>query len=296
MSEESTSLAVAREPAAVPAVFDFAPRDLGEALKLAEMLASSTMVPKDYIGKPGNCFIAMQFGHELGLKPVQSLQGIAVINGKPGIYGDAGKALLLSHGCEIIERDIAEIKTTGIAQCTVKRPGREPVTRTFSRGNAETAGLLTKDGPWRQHPERQMAWRAFWFAARDAAADILKGIPAADDLRDATIRDVTAEGSATIVSEPRATVSDPKPRETATAGPAENASTTPAADANAESPIASEGMRKAIRRAAGNAGLTAEEVCAAQQVANLDAPFTVKIGNAMLAWIEANKKDAHATP
>lgn len=290
MNDDTTQgTALATTAPALPAAFDFQPRDLPEALKLAEMLANSTMVPKDYIGKPGNCFIAMQFGHELGLKPVQSLQGIAVINGKPGIYGDAGKALLLSNGCEIIERDIAEIKATGIAQCTIRRRGRPDVTRTFSRENAQSAGLLGKDGPWRQYTERQMAWRAFWFAARDAAADILKGMAAAEELRDSGMLDVTSQGSATLVP------SEPKARETATAGPAENASTKPAATATTdESPVASDGMRKAIKRAAGNAGLTVEDVCAAQSVAAIDAPFTVKIGNAMLAWIEANKKDAHA--
>src|SRR5580765_7091471 len=81
--------------------FDFMPKTLTEAMELARMLAESTMVPKDFLGRPGNVFVAMQHGAELGLKPVQALQSIAVINGRPGIYGDAGKALLIKHGCTI---------------------------------------------------------------------------------------------------------------------------------------------------------------------------------------------------
>ena len=155
---------------------DLSPQTFEQALTFSEYLANSEMVPKAYRGKPGDCFIAVQWGAEVGLKPLQALQSIAPINGKPNLYGDAGKALLLSHGCIIEEDDIEVIKANGKAACTITRPGRPPVRRTFSIENAKTAGLWGKDGPWRSYPERQMAWRAFWFAARDAAADLLRGM------------------------------------------------------------------------------------------------------------------------
>ncbi len=156
--------------------FDLSPRNFEQALTLADYLAASDMVPKQYRGRPGDCLIAMQWGMEIGLKPLQALQSIAAINGKPSLYGDAGKALLLSHGCIIEEDDIEVIKAHGKAACTITRPGRPPVRRTFSLEDAKTAGLLGKEGPWRAYQSRQMAWRAFWFAARDAAADLLRGM------------------------------------------------------------------------------------------------------------------------
>ena len=158
------------------ATFDLSPRTFQEALTFSEYLANSDMVPKAYRGKPGDCLIAVQWGAEVGLKPLQALQSIAAINGKPSLYGDAGKALLLSHGCIIEEDDIEVIKAHGKAACTITRPGRPPVRRTFSLEDAKTAGLLGKEGPWRAYQSRQMAWRAFWFAARDAAADLLRGM------------------------------------------------------------------------------------------------------------------------
>ena len=156
--------------------FDLSPRTFQEALTFSEYLANSDMVPKAYRGKPADCLIAVQWGAEVGLKPLQALQSIAAINGKPSLYGDAGKALLLSHGCIIEEDDIEVIKAHGKAACTITRPGRPPVRRTFSLEDAKTAGLLGKEGPWRAYQSRQMAWRAFWFAARDAAADLLRGM------------------------------------------------------------------------------------------------------------------------
>ena len=164
--------------------FDLSPQNFEQAMTFAKYLAESEMVPKQYRGRPGDCLIAMQWGHEIGLKPLQALQSIAPVNGKPNLYGDAGKAMLLAAGCEIDEDDTETIRATGRARCKITRPGRRAVERTFSQADAETAKLWGKEGPWRNYPYRQMAWRAFWFAARDAAADLLRGMGGAEEAAD----------------------------------------------------------------------------------------------------------------
>lgn len=163
--------------------FSLAPRNLAEAMEFAKMMANSDLVPKAYRGKPGDVMIAVQMGAEVGFAPMAAIQNIATINGKPGIYGDAGKAILLKYGCVIEEDDVETIKSNGVARCSITRRG-QVTTRSFSIEDAKTAGLWNKDGPWRQYPFRQMAWRAFWFAARDAAADLLKGLGGAEELAD----------------------------------------------------------------------------------------------------------------
>lgn len=170
--------------------FSLAPQNLTEAMKFADMMAASELVPKAFKGKPGDVLLAVQMGAEVGLAPMAAIQNIAVINGKPGIYGDAGKAILLAAGVIIEEDDIEAIKKNGMARCRITRQGRPPVERTFSIENAKVAGLLNKDGPWKNYPERQMAWRAFWFAARDAAADLLKGLGGAEELVDIEPREI----------------------------------------------------------------------------------------------------------
>lgn len=197
MQNETTALAVA----ASRPQFDMSPQTFEQALTFSDYLAKSDMVPKNYQGKAGNCLIAMQWGFEIGLKPLQALQSIAVINGKPSIYGDAGKALLLHHGCIIEEDDTEIIKKNGIARCTITRPNRRPVSRTFSLEDAKSAGLLNKDGPWKQYQSRQMAWRAFWFAARDAASDLLRGLNGAEEAQDIQPRDM---GMADVVQPSKA--------------------------------------------------------------------------------------------
>lgn len=176
---ESTALAVAARQQ-----FGLVPQSMDEALQFADYLAASELVPKNYRGRPADCFIALAWGMEVGLKPIQSINSIATINGKPGIFGDAGKAILLSHGCIIEEDDTEVVKSKTRGRCKITRPGRPPTERTFSLEDAKTAGLWGKEGPWKTYPWRQMAWRAFWFAARDCAADLLRGMAGAEELAD----------------------------------------------------------------------------------------------------------------
>lgn len=173
--------------------FSLKPKDLTEAMSYAKMMAESELVPTHFRAKPANVLIAVQMGLEIGLSPMQAIQNIAVINGKPCVYGDAGKALLYSGGCKIEESDVEEIKKTQVAKCRITRPNGQTTERTFSVEDAKTAGLWGKAGPWTQYPYRQLSWRAFWFAARDGAADMLRGLAGAEELDDLKHNAITVE-------------------------------------------------------------------------------------------------------
>src|SRR5438132_10807744 len=105
------------EPTATPAPrqsFDFTPQSLNEAMKFANLLADSSFIPKDFQGKPSNILVAVQWGMELGLKPLQAMQNIAVINGRPSLWGDAVLALVrTSPLCEYVYESIED----GTAVC-----------------------------------------------------------------------------------------------------------------------------------------------------------------------------------
>jgi len=159
------------------------PQTLDEALRFSEILAKSSIVPKDYQGNPGNVLVAVQWGAEIGLPPLQAMQNIAVINGLPSIWGDAMIALVRGSGLlESIEENIGE--NGEVASCTVKRRGEEPVTRTFTMEDAKRAGLAGKPGPWKQYPKRMLQMRARAWALRDVFPDVLKGIYIAEEAQD----------------------------------------------------------------------------------------------------------------
>ena len=161
--------------------FDLSPRNFEQALTFSNYLADSDMVPKDFKGKPGNCLIAIQWGAELGLKPLQALQNLAIINGRPALWGDAVIALVRSSPlCEfVMESDDGHVAT-----CRVKRRGEAEQAKTFSMDDAKVAGLLGKAGPWSQYPKRMRQMRARAFALRDVFPDVLRGMAVAEEVMD----------------------------------------------------------------------------------------------------------------
>lgn len=161
--------------------FSLAPQNIEEALKFADFLSASDIVPKDFQRKPANILVAVQWGMELGLQPMQAMQSIAVINGRPSLWGDAVIALVRSSPlCEYVyESDDGETAT-----CRVKRVGEEEQFRTFSMTDAQQAGLKGKQGPWSQYPKRMRQMRARSFALRDVFPDVLRGMPMAEEVQD----------------------------------------------------------------------------------------------------------------
>ncbi|OFS84511.1 MULTISPECIES: recombinase RecT [Oligella] len=165
------------------------PTNLGEAMQLAEILAQSTIVPKDYQRNPGNILVAIQWGAELGLAPMQAMQNIATINGRPSIWGDAMLALVKNapEFVSIKEEYVGEADDL-TAVCTVKRRSADgsihEYVATFSMEDAKKAGLLGKQGPWTQYPKRMLQMRARGYALRDMFPDVLKGLRTTEEVRD----------------------------------------------------------------------------------------------------------------
>jgi hypothetical protein len=206
MSEQSTAVAVPAKPK--PPVKagsnGLVLTGIEEMFRFAEMVAQSGLAPKG-IDKPASICTAIQMGLEIGLSPMQALQSIAVINGRPGIYGDAAKALVESSGLmsaydqwfeldgkKIVTADghnrtptVAEMKNESLMCCVMSRRGdRPPLVTTFSVGDAKAAGLWGKTGPWAQYPARMLMFRARGFNLRDNFGDVLKGLRTSEELRD----------------------------------------------------------------------------------------------------------------
>lgn len=164
--------------------FSLTPKSLDEAIRVAEILSKSDIVPKDFKGNSGNILVAIQWGLELGLQPMQAMQNIAVINGRPSLWGDAVIGLVRgSPLCEyIIEEDDGHV-----ARCRVKRRGEDEQFREFSTADAQAAGLSNKQGPWTQYPKRMRQMRARAFALRDVFPDVLRGMPVAEEEQDKVV-------------------------------------------------------------------------------------------------------------
>jgi hypothetical protein len=182
---------------------------IDDAFRFATMVAKSDFAPKDFKGKPESCLLAIQHGSEIGLSPMQSLQSIAVINGRPSIWGDAALAVVSASAvCEYVTEEIEEGKDGEalVAICTAKRRGYpKPTVSRFSVADAKKAGLWGKSGPWTQYPKRMLQLRARGFALRDAFPDVLKGLVTAEEAQDYP----TAGATETHAAYPRAEKPEP---------------------------------------------------------------------------------------
>ena len=157
-----------------------------DAFRFATMVAKSDFAPKDFKGKPESCLLAIQHGSEVGLSPMQSLQSIACINGRPSVWGDAALALVMGSAvCEYVRERIEGDGDAMVAICEAKRRGYpEPTVVRFSVGDAKKAALWGKSGPWTQYSKRMLQLRARGFALRDAFPDVLKGLITAEEAQD----------------------------------------------------------------------------------------------------------------
>jgi hypothetical protein len=153
------------------------PNSIQELDIFSQRAATSGMVPQQYVDKPGAIFIAIQYGSELGLSPMQSLTCIAVVNNRATVFGDALPGLCRqSPHCEDIKEWFEGEGDSLTAWCEAKRRGASPVRQSFSVSDAKKANLWGKGGPWSQYPRRMLTWRARSWALRDAFPDVLRGL------------------------------------------------------------------------------------------------------------------------
>jgi hypothetical protein len=179
------------------------PRDFESAYRMAQVVVAAHMTPKSIETVEQAC-VAIMHGLEVGLTPMAALQSIAVINGMPTIWGDGMLGLIRASGLleDIVEE--VELDDKGeplIATCKVKRKGESSwAISSFTRVEAQRAGLWNKAGPWQGYRPRMMKMRARSWALRDKFPDVLRGLHSAEEAQD--MLDIT----------PRARVVPPEPR------------------------------------------------------------------------------------
>lgn len=149
-----------------------------EIENFCDRVTQSTLCPKDYKGRADDAIIAVLMGKEIGLPPMASLQSIAVVNGRPSIWGDAIPGLCMQTGQvqDVQERFDPEVDG-GTAFCVVTRKGMTPMEGKFSAQDVTRAGLKNVHV---QYPRDMMMWRARHRAWHGAFPDTLKGLGTAE--------------------------------------------------------------------------------------------------------------------
>lgn len=199
---------------------------IDDVMRFARIVVTSGLAPKSF-DTPEKVVIALVTGLELGISAMQSLQGLAVTNGRIGVMGDLALALCqASPDFEDYQEEWLGSEGADDWGCriTVKRKGQTPKVGQFTVRDAKIARLWEKRGkdgattPWITYPQRMLRYRALGFVLRDAFPDVLKGVKTVEELQDYPNEELKSgfthakpvEGSV-IESEPKPPESSPLP-------------------------------------------------------------------------------------
>jgi hypothetical protein len=184
-----TALAVSRSPNAVqnlPTPSNYrglVPQTIEDMWRLSQYIVASGLAPQSF-KKPEQVFVAIQMGAELGLPPVQSLNSIAVINGRASIWGDASIAMVRrSSVCKSLTSRHEGEGETRVCIVTGIRDNGDKSEQRFGYKDAKRAGLLSRD-TYRNYPDRMYFHRAFGYVAHELFPDLLMGMNLAEEQQD----------------------------------------------------------------------------------------------------------------
>lgn len=157
---------------------DNAPTDLGEVMRLSDMLAKAGggFIPT-HLKNAGQVAAVVLAGAELGIGPMASMRGLTLIQGKVVLDASLIGALMRKAGV----RMTWTVSTDTVATLHCERDGLTH-DETFTIEDAKRAGLTGKDN-WRNWPKSMLRARATSQAARAFCPEVFYGaIYVADEL------------------------------------------------------------------------------------------------------------------
>jgi len=205
---------------------------------IAKKLLDSGMWPK--FKNEAQVFAAAEYGRELGIGPVMSLNTIFPVNGQLSMM--AGAMLAVANQKAGVTWKVEAWTAKG---CTLifSRPGFDPLKATFDETDAKEAGLLGKDN-WRGYSKDMYFSRAATRGVRKIAPDAILGLYSIEEMQDVIMP--SAEDIKEVKTEPEpenekkkepeketppASAAEPKPTPKSVSTPKSGTKTKPAEQA-----------------------------------------------------------------
>ena len=145
---------------------------LSERMEFARALSTASLLPRAYQQNPGNVLLAMELGDALGIRPIQAINAVHVIEGKPSASADLIASLVRKAGHKL---RISGDDRTATAQIIRADDPEFTYEATWTMDRARAAGLAGK-GVWKSYPAAMLKARAITEVARMGASDALYGV------------------------------------------------------------------------------------------------------------------------
>lgn len=173
---------------ALPEQSSFSMQGFEHAQRVAKMLSSSSLIPKEYQGSVQNTMIALEMANRIGASPLMVMQNLYIVHGKPSWSSSFIIAALNSsrrfsalrfeldgegeeYGCTAWANDLHTKDRLAGPKVTMKM--------------AKAEGWVDKAGSkWKTMPELMLRYRSAAFFGRLYAPDILMGMQTAEEVND----------------------------------------------------------------------------------------------------------------
>lgn len=175
----------------------FSSEGFEHAQRVAKMLSSSSLIPKEFQGNIQNTLIAMELASRIGMSEIQVMQNLYIVHGKPSwsstfIIG----AINSSARFDPLKFDVTgEGETLKCIAWTTEKGKQERIEGpavTFKMAKAE--GWVDKNGSkWKTMPELMIRYRAAAFFGRLYTPEIMLGMQTAEEVHDVSYQEVSQE-------------------------------------------------------------------------------------------------------
>jgi len=167
--------------------------NVGRLYKVANMLASGSLIPQTYRGKPQDIMIAMELANRSNMPLMAVMQNLYVVQGKPAWSGSYTISAI--NNCGLFKplefvwmRDEKTDEVTGcIAQAEVRETGKIAIGPPITWATVQGFGWEKKPGSMWNIPGQREAmymYRAASYFARCFCPHVLNGIYTKEEVED----------------------------------------------------------------------------------------------------------------
>ena len=129
------------------------------------------------VQKPEQAMAIMLAGRELGVPPMEAINSIYIVDGKPSCGAGLMAALILRSGCSYVINE----STDKMCSITFKRRTGEVYTHEFTIEDAKRAGLTGKKS-WQGYPKAMLYSRCMAAGARAHLPHVIKNMHTQEEL------------------------------------------------------------------------------------------------------------------
>ena len=172
--------------------------------RVANMFATSNLVPKEYVGNPANCIIAINLAQRVGADPLMVMQNLVIVHGRPTWSAQYMIATVNSCGrFSSLRYEFVGTKGQDDYGCRAwaieKETGERLEGTEVTIGLAKAEGWASKNGSkWKTMPDQMLRYRAGAWWTRAYAPELSMGLTTAEEAQDVIDAEKGPDGSYSV--------------------------------------------------------------------------------------------------